>query len=421
MKNKLKQNMKIIGVLLIIFFTMFAISGCQKVEQGPEGPQGPTGDNGVSITHIEINDANELIITFSDSTTINLGDIKGVDGVGIDGMTPYIGENGNWWIGDNDLEVFAGNKNTTISQTGNFEFAVNSDGMSYYLYKYTGNDRFINIPKYFSGYPVSAIGMEAFMDNQIIQELYIPNTIVDIESGAFSGISNLKTVTFEEGSHLTSIEPYAFANTNNLKNIVIPNSVTNIGENAFKDSGLETVTFEKESQLTEIGPFSFCFTGSLISIEIPKSVINIQAYAFNYSGIEIITFEKESQLKSIGFYSFADTIRLKSITIPNSVTIIDDYAFRDSSLETLKFEEGSNLITIGEYTFANTVSLISIVIPHSVTTIKKFAFLGADSLTIFSETPGVVLSWSPNWNHNNRPVYWLGEWHYDLNGNPIPN
>ena len=47
---------------------------------------------------------------------------------GNDGKTPYIGENGNWWINNVDSGVFAGHNNTSIPQTGVFEFAVNSDG-----------------------------------------------------------------------------------------------------------------------------------------------------------------------------------------------------------------------------------------------------------------------------------------------------
>ena len=58
------------------------------------------------------------------SDLINLADLKGQDGVdgkdgtnGVDGQTPYIGENGNWWIGDTDTGVKAAGEDGKDSTT----------------------------------------------------------------------------------------------------------------------------------------------------------------------------------------------------------------------------------------------------------------------------------------------------------------
>ncbi|MEF3692611.1 MAG: InlB B-repeat-containing protein, partial [Acholeplasmataceae bacterium] len=77
---------------------------------------------------------------------------------GEDGDTPYIGENGNWFIDQTDTGVFAGYYYPDIPTTGEFTFAVNSDGESYYILSYSGLDRYVDIPKYHLGYPVTAIG-----------------------------------------------------------------------------------------------------------------------------------------------------------------------------------------------------------------------------------------------------------------------
>lgn len=55
---------------------------------------------GSGISKAEINAAGELVLSYTDGTTVNLGKVVGADGK--DGLTPFIGENGHWWIGEAD-------------------------------------------------------------------------------------------------------------------------------------------------------------------------------------------------------------------------------------------------------------------------------------------------------------------------------
>ncbi|MFY9422527.1 MAG: leucine-rich repeat protein, partial [Bacilli bacterium] len=160
---------------------------------------------------------------------ISLEELKGEDGLpgkdgvdGKDGLTPFIGENGNWWIGNIDTGVFAGYKNPSVPMTGNFEFAANTDGKSYYVSKYKGNDRIVYIPDVFNGYPVTSIGTNSFLDNLAIEKILIPKTIETIYSSAFSGVENLKSIDFEEDIKLISIGDYAFYGCSSLTSITIP-------------------------------------------------------------------------------------------------------------------------------------------------------------------------------------------------------
>ena len=80
--------------------------------QGPEGPQGPKGDKG---------DTGE---TGSTGETGPQGPQGETGPAGADGLTPYIGENGNWWIGETDTNVPAsgsGEGGAIGSQTVLFE------------------------------------------------------------------------------------------------------------------------------------------------------------------------------------------------------------------------------------------------------------------------------------------------------------
>ena len=50
-------------------------------------------------------------------------------------------------------------------------------GKSYVLLKYTGSDRYVEIPKYYNGYPVTSVGASAFDGNLIIENLLISSNI----------------------------------------------------------------------------------------------------------------------------------------------------------------------------------------------------------------------------------------------------
>ena len=72
---------------------------------GKDGKDGADGNDGVGIAKAEINADGELVLTYTDGRTVNLGKVVGADGK--DGLTPFIGENGNWWIGTTDTGMKA--------------------------------------------------------------------------------------------------------------------------------------------------------------------------------------------------------------------------------------------------------------------------------------------------------------------------
>ena len=69
---------------------------------GRDGRDGLNGQDGVGIVSAEINADGHLILTYTNGETTDLGVV-----VGADGLTPFIGDNGNWWIGELDTGVKA--------------------------------------------------------------------------------------------------------------------------------------------------------------------------------------------------------------------------------------------------------------------------------------------------------------------------
>ena len=110
---------------------------------------------------------------------------------------------------------------------------------------------------------------------------------------------------------VTSIGDWAFYNCGNLNSIILPNDLTEIGANAFNESSLTSIIIP--SNVTTIGNGAFSNSSSLTSVTIPDSVISIGQSVFFQTG-------------------------LTSVTIPSNVTSIGDHAFSTNSLISVSFE-----------------------------------------------------------------------------------
>ncbi len=198
---------------------------------------------------------------------------------------------------------------------------------------------------------VTSIGAFAFAVSGLTS-IVIPKSVTSIGDSAFGGNSVLTSVTFEKDSALQTIGSDAFAYSG-LTSIVIPKSVTSIGDSAFYQiSVLTSVTFEADSALQTIGSDAFADSG-LTSIEIPKSVTSIGDYAFyQIPVLTSVTFEADSALQTIGIYAFLGS-GLTSIEIPKSVTSIGEGAFDGNSALTSVTFEGNAPSSVGTYTFLN--------------------------------------------------------------------
>ena len=148
----------------------------------------------------------------------------------------------------------------------------------------------------------------------IIANIYEGKLVKSIAEKAFSGCSNLKSITIPDS--VTSIGNTAFWNCSNLTSITIPNSVTSIGMSIFsKCTKLKSITIS--NRVTSIPYSAFANCSNLKSITIPDSVT------------------------SIGAWAFQNCSNLKSITIPNSVTSIGNDAFNGSTNLTIYCEAES--------------------------------------------------------------------------------
>ena len=115
-----------------------------------------------------------------------------------------------------------------------------------------------------------------------------------------------------------------------IETVVIPESVKDlpvvaIGKNAFKDRNkVKYVKLPASLRLLENKAFSDCY--GLRELEIPEGVTEIGKWCFSYCG-ELIEIHLPSSLRKMGWNAFGGCKKLKKIEIPPNVDEIDSYCF----------------------------------------------------------------------------------------------
>lgn len=259
---------------------------------------------------------------------------------------------------------------------------------------FAGWDRLENV-KIDSG--IDFIGYAAFEECINLKSVFIPDTIIEIKSYAFSANPSLKEVTIEENSQLEIIGENAFAR-GGLEEIIIPESVTYIFQRAFKEcTNLKRVYFEGDAPLAmneEGNAFSGCsedlviYYGEGSTGFTSPTWLGHTCQTFSY-----FKFDRGTQMIT-GYYDYDYKENRNvplNLTIPSkidgiNVLGIDDWAFYDwQRLNNVVIEEG--IQTIGSNSFKNCESMQSIEIPSTLTEIKDYAFYndGALRTVIFAE------------------------------------
>ena len=175
---------------------------------------------------------------------------------------------------------------------------------------------------------VTTIGDYIFYDNQLAS-VTIPNSVTTIGGGAF-GKNQLTSVIIP--SSVVTIGELSFSQ-NQLTSLTIPTSVTSIGERAFNDNQLpnnQAFIFQRNSDGTDNTTKIVSYGGAIRSnVVIPNTVTTIGNWAFVSNQLKSVTIP--SSVTTIGDFAFYYG-QLTSVTIPNSVTTIGEWAFYNNQL-----------------------------------------------------------------------------------------
>ena len=224
----------------------------------------------------------------------------------------------------------------------------------------------------------------AFNCCSALAEVVIPNSVTSIGNSAFANCSALSNIAIPDS--VTSIGNYAFSSCCSLSDIIIPDSVENVGNGAFEYCSLLECISIPESVICLNGN-PFCnWNGKLECLS--SSFIYEDDVLFNMKKSEIISFRKQKiesyiipdSVTSIGDSAFSGCHSLSNIVIPDSVTSIGNYAFSSCcSLSGVIIPD--SVTSIGNHAFKGCSSLSNIVIPDSVTSIGDWAFSDCHSLS----------------------------------------
>ncbi len=251
---------------------------------------------------------------------------------------------------------------------------------------YTRSGGAVTIPSRINGLPVTSLGDGAFYNSRSLTNVTIPNSVTSIGNAAFGRCTSLKAITVDAlNSVYSGVDGVLFDKSQTTLiqcpggkagSYTIPNSVINIGDEAFENcDGLTSVKIP--NSVTNIGRYAFDSCG-LTSVTIPDSVTSIGDRAF-YDCYSLTNVTTGNSVTKIGSYAFSDCYSLANVTTGNSVTRIGDSAFSDCrslTCETI----GNNVTSIGDNAFYDCRSLINVTIGNSVTRIGSAAFDGCASL-----------------------------------------
>ncbi|MBR2912898.1 MAG: leucine-rich repeat protein [Oscillospiraceae bacterium] len=223
------------------------------------------------------------------------------------------------------------------------------------------------IPSEIEGLPVRRIEGEALRD-QTMTSVVIPDTVTSIGEYAFWNCYFLEKVTF--GNSVKEIGLGAFSDIP-LKEITLPESLISIDENAFKNTALTSVTIPKN--LTSIGDGAFSYNEGLTKIEVAAdhpSYKSENGVLLSKDGTKLMQFPIGRQqteytvpdgVKVIGCFAFAYENR--NMTCPNKIVLPDSV-------------EG-----IERSAFENCAGLTELTLSDSLKYIEGWAFKGCYGLS----------------------------------------
>ena len=231
-------------------------------------------------------------------------------------------------------------------------------------------------------YTVTSIGERAFY-NGPLREVEIPNTITNIGANAFRECQSLTSIQIPEG--VTSIGEEAFWHCDELTSIQIPDSVTSIGKGAFSNCA-KLKSANIPHGITAVSEMLFTWT-ALDNVEIPYNITAIGGEAFRcckFTDIQI-----PDSVTTMGHGVFAECKNLKNIVIPDTVMSMD-YGTFDGCDNLVKAELSHNIQCITARTFFDCISLTTVIIPDKVESIEESAFMYCSALDNITIPSGVT-------------------------------
>lgn len=278
------------------------------------------------------------------------------------------------------------------------ELKENAVTIKRYIGEETGT---LTVPREVQGYPVTEIDEKAFQYCNA-SSIVLPDTVTKIGTEAFYACRRI--TTFETPASVTSMGYWAFYCCNNLESVTIPASLITFNGNPFDGCNkLKTIIIDSGNQKYSMYGHALIETENMLlvtyeyghvgeTLTIPDGIKTVGAEAFGYAG---------PNFKKLIIPDSVETISGSAFCFSNAVTIeigagvkqMDYGAFCYShSLKSVVIAEGTTCI--GGNAFSNCENLETITIPDSVTSIAQNAFDGDYKLHIIAKPRSYAASFA---------------------------
>jgi len=227
-----------------------------------------------------------------------------------------------------------------------------------------------------------------YTGSKTLRSIVLPNTITSIGDNAFQSCSALTAISIP--NLVQTIGQEAFIGCGALTLVTFGNGVTSLGDRVFTDcKSLTNITIP--ASVTTLGSGVFAGTSALTSMTVDANNAYFSAtngVLFNKDQTTLIYYPGGKQgaytvpntVTTIRYGAFFGCNKLTEVNIPESVSLIEGEAFSNcSALTSIKLPEG--LDELGSTAFSYCTALKSVSIPRTISTIGAGAFQYCTALT----------------------------------------
>ena len=198
-----------------------------------------------------------------------------------------------------------------------------------------------------------------------LKSVQIADSVTGIGNFAFKECPSLTSITFGSGLKKTGTD--VFLRCTALKKLVLPNCDVDYGNNMFLGcTSLTDVTIPAAQTVIGENMFEDCI--NLAEITLPNSIVEVGSSAFENTGLKQIRIP--DSVTTIGHYVFQSCQGLKEITVPGNVKKLGHGVFAYCrNLEKVTLSE--DLEEVGDYLIQNSSKVTEITIPSTVANLSN--------------------------------------------------
>lgn len=250
---------------------------------------------------------------------------------------------------------------------------------------YTTTSQYVVVPKTVNAIAGSSSkNMFGSSSDSTLKYITLHRNTTTIGSYALYGCKTLTGISHSDG--VVALGSYAMAGCVELVKYRFSPLTQSVGTFAFAyDTKLESVTNLENTQVSQISEAMFCECSSLYEILLPNTITSIGNEAFEACKKLTSVDLSKTKTATIGVKGFAYCDNLSKIQFPTTLTLIDDGAFaEDKNLRSVQNLEKTIVSKIGYGVFEGCSNLSSVKLPQTLSTLGESAFEGCSNLTAVS-------------------------------------